>query len=194
METPVVAPAVGSGRQPLSLPTEAAFLVCTLLAAAALGWGVAGYLLAPLAVGDPLGGVREFGYLLEAVVVTALQMVLLGMFLALRWVVRRRDAGTSISRWWSLIAVAGPAIAVLVTAGSASDGELAAYWAATVSSTVLYAAAVAVTPRARLGARTALALRIAGTALALRIAGTALGTLIGVPAAVLLLLGGYTAL
>ncbi|WP_062297003.1 hypothetical protein [Demequina maris] len=185
METPVAAPAVGSGSQPLSLTTEAAYLVCVLLAAAALGWGVVGYLLAPAAVGDPLGGVHEFGYLLEAVVVTALQVVLLGLFLGLRWMARRRDAGTSLSRLWSLIAVVGPAIAVLATAGNVSDGERVAYWAATLSSTALYAAAVVVAPRVRLGS---------GAALALRIAGTALGTLIGVPAAVFLLFGGYTAL
>ncbi len=185
METPVAAPAVGSGRQPLSLTTEAAYLVCALLAAAALGWGVVGYLLAPAAAGDPLGGVHEFGYLLEAVVVTALQVVLLGMFLGLRWMLRRSDAGTSLSRWWSLIAVAGPAIAVLATAGNVSDGERAAYWAATLSSTALYAGAVALASRVTLGT---------GAALALRIAGIALGTLIGVPAAAFLVLGGYTAL
>ncbi|WP_042214462.1 hypothetical protein [Demequina mangrovi] len=137
-------PSVRERREP-GLGSQAVVLVLGLVVASGASWWAGGVLILPRVADGRDAGWVVLAYVLGALLMTMVLVAVLGVFLAVRGVVRLR-LGRILSPWWGYGALAALTLALLVSYVAADPTDAVVYAAPMLATLALL---VPVVPLAR---------------------------------------------
>ncbi|WP_296664893.1 hypothetical protein [Demequina sp.] len=148
---PVDAPVAEEARPARTLGSEAVMLGLGLLLASGIAWFGVGELMVSSVREQTRDEWIDLTFVIIGILVTGIQLLLLGVFLSVRGVVfLRSERRVRWSAWWAYVAAGALSALVLVLAVTGEPGKIALFAVPPIATMAIYAAAVALAVRVRM--------------------------------------------